>query len=142
MGNGGTCRVLSAAVKSTSHNCLDSSICKLGRNKAAITGRVNRGSNKGPSNYQQCIAGWLFASFKKSAGSKKGDRVALYMPLTPSDDCHACLALDRSTLRYFEDFSANRSPIRRTTRGQNVVTADGGYRRGSEIKLKPAVDEA
>ena len=82
--------------------------------------------------------------FKKT-GIKTGDRVALYMPLVPelAIAMLACARIGATHTVIFGGFSAD--AIRdRVNDGECklIVTADGGYRRGSEIKLKETVDEA
>ena len=81
----------------------------------------------------------------KRLGVRTGDRVALYMPLVPelAMAMLACARIGATHTVIFGGFSAD--AIRdRVNDGQCklIVTADGGYRRGREIKLKPIVDEA
>ncbi|HLA95069.1 MAG TPA: AMP-binding protein, partial [Pyrinomonadaceae bacterium] len=86
-----------------------------------------------------------FANALKKLGVKTGDRVALYMPLVPelAIAMLACARIGATHTVIFGGFSAD--AIRdRVNDGQCkvIVAADGGYRRGREIKLKPIVDEA
>ncbi len=86
-----------------------------------------------------------FANVIKKLGVVKGDRVALYMPLVPelAIAMLACARIGATHTVIFGGFSAD--AIRdRVNDGQCklIVTADGGYRRGREIKLKAPVDEA
>jgi acetyl-CoA synthetase len=78
-------------------------------------------------------------------GISKGDRVALYMPLIPelAIAMLACARIGATHSIVFGGFSADSLKDRINDAGcKLVVTADGGWRRGSEVKLKPAVDEA
>ncbi len=78
-------------------------------------------------------------------GVKKGDRVAIYMPMIPETAVAmlACARLGAPHTVVFGGFSAEALASRLEDCGAAVViTADGGYRRGSASALKPAVDEA
>jgi acetyl-CoA synthetase len=78
-------------------------------------------------------------------GVRKGDRVALYMPMIPETvvGMLACARLGAPHTVVFGGFSADalRSRIQDCD-AKAVITADGGYRRGAASALKPAVDEA
>jgi acetyl-CoA synthetase len=78
-------------------------------------------------------------------GVRKGDRVAIYMPMIPETVVAmlACARLGAPHTVVFGGFSADALASRLEDCGATVViTADGGYRRGSASALKPAVDEA
>ena len=86
-----------------------------------------------------------FANVLKMLGVRKGDRVALYMPLVPelAIAMLACTRIGAAHTVIFGGFSADAIRDRVNDCGcVLIVTADGGYRRGSEIKLKAIVDEA
>jgi acetyl-CoA synthetase len=86
-----------------------------------------------------------FANVLKGLGVAKGDRVALYMPLVPEAAIAmlACARIGATHSVVFGGFSAESLRDRILDAGAKVVvTADGGYRRGSAFALKPAVDEA
>ncbi|MBA3769733.1 MAG: acetate--CoA ligase, partial [Blastocatellia bacterium] len=86
-----------------------------------------------------------FANVLKNLGVRKGDRVALYMPLVPelAIAMLACTRIGAAHTVIFGGFSAEAIRDRVNDCGcVLIVTADGGYRRGSEIKLKAIVDEA
>lgn len=78
-------------------------------------------------------------------GVKKGDRVAVYMPMIP-EAVVAMLAIVRLGAAHsvvFGGFSADALSSRiNDSDCQFVVTADGAFRRGAVSPLKPAVDEA
>jgi acetyl-CoA synthetase len=78
-------------------------------------------------------------------GVKKGDRVAVYMPMIP-EAVVAMLAIVRLGAIHsvvFAGFSADALASRINDSDCHfVVTADGQFRRGTAIPLKPAVDEA
>ena len=78
-------------------------------------------------------------------GVRKGDRVAIYMPMVPEVVVAmlACARLGAPHTVVFGGFSADALSSRVTDCGAKVIiTADGGYRRGAPSALKPAVDEA
>ena len=78
-------------------------------------------------------------------GVKKGDRVAIYMPMIPEVVVAmlACARLGAPHTVVFGGFSADALASRITDcEAQVVITSDGGYRRGAASALKPAVDEA
>jgi acetyl-CoA synthetase len=86
-----------------------------------------------------------FANVLKSRGLKAGDRAIIYMPMVPELPVAllACARLGIIHSVVFGGFSAEALKTRiQDLEAQVVITADGGYRRGREIKLKPAVDEA
>ncbi|MCE0447669.1 AMP-binding protein [Streptomyces tricolor] len=78
-------------------------------------------------------------------GVRKGDRVAIYMPMIP-ETAIAMLASARIGAAHsvvFGGFSADALATRiQDADAKVVITADGGYRRGKPSALKPAVDEA
>ncbi len=80
-----------------------------------------------------------------SLGVRKGDRVAIYLPMIPEAVVAmlACARIGAPHSVVFGGFSADalRSRIE-DAQATVVVTADGGYRRGAASPLKPAVDEA
>ena len=81
----------------------------------------------------------------KSLGVKKGDRVIIYMPMSIEAVCamQACARIGAIHSVVFGGFSAKSLNERIIDAGAcAVLTADGGFRGGREIPLKPAVDEA
>ncbi len=78
-------------------------------------------------------------------GVEAGDRVAIYMPMIPETIIAmlACARLGAPHTVVFGGFSADALATRVLDCGAKlIITADGGYRRGSPSALKPAVDEA
>ncbi|MDQ1584681.1 MAG: acetyl-CoA synthetase [Actinomycetota bacterium] len=78
-------------------------------------------------------------------GVRTGERVVIYMPMIPEVAVAmlACARIGAPHSVVFGGFSAEalRSRIKDAD-ASTVITADGGYRRGSPSALKPAVDEA
>ena len=93
----------------------------------------------------------LLKDVKKAAnalielGIKAGDRVAIYMPMIPEAAVAmlACARVGAAHSVVFGGFSADALISRiQDADAKLVITADGGYRKGSAFALKPAVDEA
>jgi acetyl-CoA synthetase len=78
-------------------------------------------------------------------GVRAGDRVAIYLPMIPEAAIAmlACARVGAAHSVVFGGFSAEALHSRIVDAEASVViTADGGYRRGSAFALKPTVDEA
>ncbi len=78
-------------------------------------------------------------------GVRKGDRIALYMPMIPETVVAmlACARIGAPHTVVFGGFSADALKSRiLDCDARVVITADGGYRRGAASALKPAVDDA
>ena len=85
------------------------------------------------------------ANALKALGIKKGDRVTIYMPMIPElvIAMLACARIGATHSIIFGGFSANALVDRnRDAESKLVITADGGWRRGSVVDLKKAVDES
>ncbi|MFT4526418.1 MAG: acetyl-CoA synthetase [Granulosicoccus sp.] len=86
-----------------------------------------------------------FANVLKRNGAKKGDRICLYMPMTPelAVATLACARIGAIHSVVFAGFSARSLDDRINDASCNiVVTADGGYRGAKTIELKSIVDKA
>jgi acetyl-CoA synthetase len=78
-------------------------------------------------------------------GITAGDRVAIYMPLIPEAAVAmlACARIGAIHSVVFGGFSADALLSRiQDADAKLVITADGGFRKGAALALKPAVDEA
>jgi acetyl-CoA synthetase len=127
------------------YNCLDRHLTSWRRNKAAIIWEGEPGDTRTLTYQQLHTEVCKFANVLKKLGAQKGDRIALYMPLVPelAIAMLACARIGATHTIIFGGFSADALKDRINDCGcKLVVTADGGWRRGSEVKLKPAVDEA
>ena len=128
-----------------SYNCLDRHVAGDRRNKTAILWEGEPGEVR-TLTYEQLLKQVnKFANVLKSLGIKQGDRVALYMGMTPelAIAMLACARIGAVHSVIFGGFSAQ-ALIDRITDAQAVavITQDTSYRRGNEVKLKAAVDEA
>src|SRR5499427_2805839 len=128
-----------------SYNCLDRHISTWRKNKAAIIWESEPGEVR-TLTYQQLHAEvQKFANVLKSLDIKSGDRVAIYMGMCPELPIAmlACARIGAVHSVIFGGFSANALVDRITDQeAVAVITQDSSYRRGSEVKLKAAVDEA
>ena len=128
-----------------SYNCLDRHLSTWRRNKAAIIWEGEPGDQRTLTYQQLHTEVCRFANVLKRSGIVSGDRVALYMPLIPelAIAMLACARLGATHSIIFGGFSSTALIDRINDAGcKLVVTADGGWRRGAEVTLKPAVDEA
>jgi acetyl-CoA synthetase len=127
------------------HNCLDRHLTTWRKNKAAFIWEGEPGEQRTLTYSQLHYEVCRFANVMKKLGVATGDRVALYMPLVPelAIAMLACARIGATHTVIFGGFSADAIRDRVNDGGcKMIVTADRGYRRGSEIKLKPVVDEA
>ncbi len=86
-----------------------------------------------------------FANALKAGGIAKGERVLVYMPMSIEAvvAMQACARIGATHSVVFAGFSAKSLQERIIDAGAvAVITADGQFRGGKEIALKPAVDEA
>ncbi len=86
-----------------------------------------------------------FATVLKQLGTKAGERAIIYMPMVPELPIAvlACARLGVTHSVVFGGFSAEALKTRiQDLDASLVITADGGWRRGKEVRLKDAVDEA
>ena len=131
-----------------SYNCLDRHLegeNAWRRNKAAIIWEGEPGDQRTLTYGQLHREVCKFANVLKGLGVKKGDRIALYMPMVPelAIATLACTRIGAVHSVVFGGFSAEALRDRILDVGAKVViTADGGYRRGEPYALKPAVDDA
>jgi acetyl-CoA synthetase len=85
------------------------------------------------------------ANALESLGVRKGDTVAIYLPMIPEAAIAmlACARIGAPHSVVFGGFSAEALNTRiNDAKSKLVITSDGGYRRGAPSALKPAVDAA
>jgi acetyl-CoA synthetase len=85
------------------------------------------------------------ANALKALGVKRGDRVAIYMPMVPELPAAmlACTRIGAAHTVVFGGFSSESLADRiNDSEAKVVITSDGGYRRGKPFALKPNVDAA
>ncbi len=128
-----------------SYNCLDRHVQTWRKNKAALIWESEPGEVRTLTYQQLHREVQKFANVLKSLGVRKGDRVAIYMGMTPELPIAmlACARIGAPHTVVFGGFSSNALIDRiHDSQAVAVITQDGSYRRGSEVKLFPAVEEA
>ncbi|MBO0722141.1 MAG: acetate--CoA ligase, partial [Blastocatellia bacterium] len=138
-------RWFTGGLTNISYNCLDRHLSGWRKNKAAIIWEGEPGDTRTLTYQQLQSEVCRFANALKSLGIKKGDRVAIYMPMIPELPIAmlACARIGAIHSVIFGGFSAEALKDRiNDSQAKAVVTADGGFRRGAVVQLKPAVDEA
>jgi acetyl-CoA synthetase len=128
-----------------SYNCLDRHVLNGKRDKTAILWEGEPGEVRKLSYGELLAEVQKFANVLKSLGIGKGDRVAVYMGMTPelAIAILACTRIGAVHSVIFGGFAAS-AIVDRVNDAQCVaiLTQDTSYRRGSEVKLKATVDEA
>ena len=128
-----------------SFNCLDRHCSTWRKNRAAIIWEGEPGEQR-ILTYQELLrAVQRFASVLKRQGFEAGDRAILYMPMVPELPVAmlACARLGITHSVVFAGFSAEALKTRILDLDAGlVITADGGWRRGKIVPLKPSVDAA
>lgn len=128
-----------------SYNCLDRHIQGARRNKAAFIWEGENGESRTLTYWEMYREVCQFANVLKSQGIKKGDRVAIYMPLVPETMVAmlACTRIGAIHTVVFGGFSSDSLKDRiQDCEAKLLITADGGYRRGAIIPLKTTADSA
>lgn len=126
-------------------NCLDRHIDNGLERKSALLWEGENGDTKNLTYGDLFLEVNRIANCLKILDIKKGDRVAIYMPLTP-DAVAAMLACARIGAIHtvvFAGFSAHSLKERiQDADAKLLITADGGYRKGKITPLKKTADEA
>lgn len=128
-----------------SENCLDRHLDGPRKNKAAILWEGEPGEKRAITYQQLHREVCRFANVLKRNKVKKGDRVLIYMPMIPEAAVAmlACARIGATHSVVFGGFSSESIKDRLSdSEATLVVTADGGYRRGSIVPLKKNVDDA
>ena len=127
-------------------NCLDRHV------RAGKSGRVALiWEGEPPGHVRRITYGELhadvnkFANVLKGLGVRRGDRVAIYLPMVPEVAVAmlACARIGAVHTVVFGGFSAESLRDRINDAGAKIlITADGGYRRGAIVPLKQNADDA
>jgi acetyl-CoA synthetase len=130
------------------YNCLDRHVegpNAWRRNKAAIVWEGEPGDARVLTYGDLHREVQKFANVLRGLGIKKGDRVALYMPMIPelAIAMLACARIGAVHSIVFGGFSADSLRDRMNdAEAKCLVTADGGWRRGTVVPLKKLADDA
>src|SRR4030095_5135417 len=126
-------------------NCVDRHVRGPRRNKAALIWEGEPGDRRTLTYFDLYRQVNQFANVLKSLGVKRGDRVAIYLPLIPelAIAMLACARIGAIHSVVFGGFSSDSLRDRINDAQCNLlITADGGWRRGSIVPLKHMADEA
>ncbi len=129
----------------TSVNCLDKHINNIIKNKAAIIWESESGDVRTLTFNQLYIEVNKFANALSNLGVKKGDRVTIYLPMTPELPIAmlACSRIGAIHIVVFSGFSSQALTDRiNDSKSKLIITADQGIRRGKILELKKIVDTA
>src|ERR1041385_3750223 len=127
-----------------SYNCLDRHLKTQG-DKTAIIFEADDGKVTTITYRELHKRVCQFANALKARGIKLGERVLIYMPMSIHVvvAMQACARIGATHSVVFGGFSAKSLQERIIDAGAiAVITADGQFRGGKEIPLKPVVDEA
>jgi acetyl-CoA synthetase len=128
-----------------SYNCLDRNLTNGNADKVAIVFEADDGTVTKVTYRDLHKEVCRLANALKHHGTKKSDRVLIYMPMSIQVvvAMQACARIGATHSVVFGGFSAKSLQERIIDAGATeVITADGQFRGGKEIPLKPVVDEA
>jgi acetyl-CoA synthetase len=126
-------------------NCVDRHVRTARRNKAALIWEGEPGERRTLTYFDLYRDVSKFANVLKTLGVKRGDRVALYMPLVPelAIAMLACARIGAVHSVIFGGFSSESLSDRiNDAQATVLVTADAGWRRGHIVPLKQMADVA
>jgi acetyl-CoA synthetase len=128
-----------------SYNCVDRHALGARARKTALIWEGEPGEIRRLTYAELHAEVQRFANALKSLGIKKGDRVAIYMGMTPelAIALLACARIGAIHSVIFGGFAAHAISDRVNDSGcVAILTQDTSYRRGNEVQLKRTVDEA
>ncbi|MBI2548592.1 acetate--CoA ligase [Candidatus Woesearchaeota archaeon] len=126
-------------------NCLDRHLTTKVKDKIAILWEGENGEKRSYTYEQLHREVCRFANLMKAKNITKGDRVCIYMPMIPelAIAMLACARVGAIHSVIFGGFSAASIKKRaQDSEAAMIITADGGFRHGKVIPLKPNVDDA
>ncbi len=127
------------------YQCVDRHVKTWRRSKVAIYWEGENGETRVLSYSTLFRDVNRYASALQQIGVKKGDRIALYLPMIPELPVFmlACARIGAVHTVIFSGFGAQAMCDRiEDTKAKVIITSDGGYRRGKIVPLKEIADEA
>ena len=144
-GTGPEARWFADGVLNLCQNCVDRHALGARREKAALIWEGEPGEVRRLTYAELHAAVQRFGNVLKAAGVRKGDRVAVYMGMTPelAIAVLACARIGAVHSVIFGGFAAHAISDRvNDSDCRVVITQDVSYRRGTALGLKAIVDEA
>ena len=126
-------------------NCIDRHLAGARRNKAALIWEGEPGDRRTLTYWDLYVDVTKCANVLTSLGVRRGDRVAIYLPLVPEAAIAmlACARIGAIHSVVFGGFSPESLRDRiNDSQCKVLITADGGYRRGQTVPLKRNADRA
>jgi acetyl-CoA synthetase len=127
------------------HNCVDRHVTSGRADRLAVIGEGEDGEVRTFTYRELRREVDAIAAGLRDLGIGKGDPVAVFMPMVPEAviAAYAIAKLGAIYMPIFSGFAPQAVAARLQDAGARaVMTADGGFRRGSAALMKPAVDEA
>ena len=127
------------------YNCVDRHLTGARRDKPALVWEGEPGDRRSFTYAELAVEVGRFANVLKALGVKRGDRVAIYLPMIPEAAFAmlACARLGAPHSVVFGGFSPDSLSDRiNDAEARVLVTADGGHRRGTIVPLKHNADRA
>ncbi|HEY9204303.1 MAG TPA: acetate--CoA ligase [Candidatus Methanoperedens sp.] len=138
------CKWFEGGKLNASYNCLDRHLQERG-DRIAIMWEGDGGETASYTYRQLHAEVCRFANVLREKGIKKGDRVAIYLPMIPQlvISMLACARIGAIHSVVFAGFSADSLRDRiKDSSCKMVITADAGFRAGKVVPLKESVDRA
>ena len=129
------------------HNVLDRHAARESerRNKVACVWEGEDGTTRDVTYHELQRGANMVANALRERGIEQGDTVGLYMPMVPEvvSILYGCFKVGAIAVPIFSGFGVDATATRIEDSGCSVVfSADGFYRRGSEVTLKGTLDDA
>ena len=121
------------------HNCVDRHLKGPRKDKPALLWEGEPGDKRALTYAELAVEVERFALVLKALGARKGDRVAIYLPMIPEAvfAMLACARIGAAHSVVFGGFSADALADRINDAGAKVlVTASAGWRRGVKVPLR------
>jgi len=127
------------------HNCLDKYVGTVFQNRPALIWEAEEGAVRTLTYDELNRQVNQMANALRSLGLGKGDAIGLFMPMTPEIvvGLLAVVKIGGIILPLFSGFGAGAVAARLAdAQAKALLTADGFFRRGKAVAMKPVADEA